>query len=88
MQPDTRLLVRLTFANGDMRGWGYDYPHYPTADYLKQNLEEDFETLPEHTEIRLFYYEFETEIVASTGIELAEKAVEWLVSTGGCNTWL
>lgn len=82
MRPDTRLLVRLTFADGSQRGWGYDYPYYPTAEYLKKNLEEDFEEIPENNEIHLFYYLHDQVITAETNTELAEKTIEWLNSTG------
>lgn len=82
MRPNTRLLVRLTFPNGDQRGWGYDYPHYPTSEYLQTNLEEDFATIPDNTEIRLFYYQYDEVITAEDGVELAQKTIDWLKSTG------
>lgn len=85
MKPKTRLLIRLTFSNGDMRGWGYDWPHYPSTEYLQKNLEEDFADLPEHTECHLFYYDHETDIEVESGDDLAKKTMNWLKSTGDYN---
>lgn len=82
MRPNTRLLIRLTFDDGSMRSWGYDYPHYPTTEYLQTNLKEDFAEIPDNTEIRLFYFKHDGVITAETGEELAEKTIDWLQSTG------
>lgn len=82
MKKDSRLLVRLTFADGSQRGWGYDYPHYPTAEYLQINLEQDFAVIPSNTEIRLIYCTHEQVITPTTGDELAQQAIDWLQSTG------
>jgi len=82
MAKDSRLLVKLRFADNSERGWGYDYPHYPTAEYLQQNLEEDFYIVPDNEEIHLSYAEYETIITADSGVDLAHKTIDWLQSTG------
>lgn len=85
MKPKTRLLIRLTLKNGDMKGWGYDYPHYNSLDTLIGAIKNDFSDLPENSEIHLFYYTHDTAITAENADELAEKASEWLVGTGDYN---
>jgi hypothetical protein len=83
MHPNSRLLIRFTFPNGDQKGWGYDYPHYETSQKLLGAIQNDFEEgLPDHTEIHLFYYNQDEVIEATDALDLAVKATAWLVSTG------
>lgn len=85
MQPNTRLLIRLSFVDGSMKSWGYDYPHFEFADTLTASIKRDFADLPAHTEIRLFYYNQEGVVTANSGEELADTAVNWLIGTGYYN---
>jgi hypothetical protein len=85
MKPKTRLLIRFTLPNGDMKGWGYDYPHYNLLSVLKAAIKDDFAEWPEHSEIHLFYWTHEGIITADNADDLAEKAAYWLSTTGDYN---
>ncbi len=85
MKPKTRLLIRLSFADGSMKRWGYDYPYFDNLTTLKMSIERDFEEMPDNTGIHLFYHTHDSEVTAKDSIELAEKAANWLVETKDYN---
>lgn len=83
MQPRTRLLIQFTLPNGDIKGWGYDYPHYQKTDYLRSCIAADFaDGLPENEGIHISYMTHEEDIIADTPESLAQQCVEWLPTTG------
>lgn len=85
MKPGTRLLIRFTLPNGDMKGWGYDYPHYKTGQELYQAITSDFSEWPENTDISLFYHQSDKQAQAEDAEQLADIAVNWLSSFGVFN---
>lgn len=86
MQPNSRLLIRFTLPNGDMKGWGYDYPYYQKVDYLRQSIKDDFrDGLPDNVQVHLFYLVSDKIVQVTDGDDLADKAIDWLNTTGQYN---
>lgn len=85
MKPKTRLLVRLTLPNGDMKGWGYDYPYYKTAEQLHAAIVFDFQELEPNTAIHLLYDTAEDQIDATDANTIADQAIAWLKGLGAYN---
>lgn len=82
MKPNTRLLIRFTLPNGDMKGWGYDAPYFKKLAQLQQSIVDDFVDWPDHTAIDLFYHDADQAIVATDNIDLAQQACDWLMANG------
>lgn len=85
MKPKSRLLIRLTLPNGDMKSWGYDQPYFKTSDQLHEAIVRDFEVMPDHTEINFFYFVHEGTTNATDATSLADAAIAWLQLTGDYN---
>lgn len=85
MKPNTRLLIRFSFADGSMKSWGYDYPHYESLEAIKTSVLADFADMPDHTEVHVFYYNHDSVLTITDAQDLADQVADWIKNTGDYN---